>query len=240
MGGPQAYSVLITMAAATVQALSASGMQLHVLLGVQSADKATLPTVWMQLGQPYQNMAVKVVGTTLAFTAGAPMAAGQTVRPGFSVQAGPGSLLTVDQAGGSGEVTNDCPVPAAVGVLNSTTTGYVTGLEQTREDGSAGPICAGPLYGNGMQLIVPLAKMLLAFSSVTAAPGTPVQRLYGPGVLVDASDATQRPVSFDINQGWSWGGYSWAQSVASSASVVRLLVEPSAVLADAAAEFLRR
>jgi hypothetical protein len=225
----------ITMAAATAAALVGSGAQLGVMAAVQSSDRETLPVLWLQTASYSETTIVGVPGALAAYTSQDPPVAGETITPGFSVTMSPGELLTVDSPAGTGQVTDSALVPTALAVLNATTTQLTTGVAQVREDGSSGAICAAPLYGNAVQVIVPLAKFLLVFSSVSAAPGTVVRTLYGPALLLDMTGVPARTVSFDINAGWSWGGYSWAQAVSAASDIVPLLVEPSPALADAAA-----
>ncbi len=68
--------------------------------------------------------------------------------------------------------------------------------------------------------------MLLLFATSSVAPGTPVDTAFNAGVLIDLGDAGARDVSYDINEGWSWGGFAWAQPVADHAPLVPLLILP--------------
>src|SRR5260370_993515 len=96
----------------------------------------------------------------------------------------------------------------------------------------AAPFCAFPLYGNSLQVVVPLGKILLMFSSQPVAPGTVIDDFYAPavrsfssGVLIDLAAENQPSLGYDINAGWSWGGFSWAQEVPAGTGLVPLLIE---------------
>ncbi|MDC0678446.1 hypothetical protein [Sorangium atrum] len=99
----------------------------------------------------------------------------------------------------------------------------------TQGAGACAPLCAFPLFGKNLQILVPLQRVLLMFSTVPIAPGTAIERSYGPGILVEREGADERAITFDINASWSWGGFAWAQQVPASADIVPLLVVPSAV-----------
>jgi len=90
----------------------------------------------------------------------------------------------------------------------------------------ATPLCAFPLFGNNMDVIIPIEKVLLMFSTTPVNTGTVIEQSYGSGLLIDLTAENHRSVGYDINKGWSWGGYSWAQSVPPSAELVPLLIEP--------------
>jgi hypothetical protein len=42
----------------------------------------------------------------------------------------------------------------------------------------------------------------------------------------DLAAENQPSLGYDINAGWSWGGFSWAQEVPAGTGLVPLLIEP--------------
>lgn len=44
-----------------------------------------------------------------------------------------------------------------------------------------------------------------------------------PAVLIDMAGVTLRELSFDIDNGWSWGGASWAQQFSSDIELASVL-----------------
>ena len=118
--------------------------------------------------------------------------------------------------------------------LNTTTTQFTCGIS-AKQNGNFSPLCAFPLHGENLQTIIPIDKVLLFFSTRALNAGTvigphfasfSVLAAYGPGILVHVAEGNNRDVSYDINQGWRWGGFSWAQQVAANQDLVSLLIEP--------------
>jgi hypothetical protein len=116
--------------------------------------------------------------------------------------------------------------PGAISVHNRTTTPFTSGISQRQAatTGTAAPIVAFQLYGQNLQTIVPLERVLLVFATAPLAPGTPVERSPGLGLLVDVSGAHDRAVAYDINAGWSWGEAPWAHEVPAGAALAPVLI----------------
>ncbi len=79
-----------------------------------------------------------------------------------------------------------------------------------------------------------LPKVLLQISTEKLEPGTVVESFvpksatlasYNPSLLVTATDGGTRQVTYDINTGWNWGDYSWAQIIPASADLAKVLIE---------------
>ncbi|MDJ0593388.1 MAG: hypothetical protein QNJ72_25945 [Pleurocapsa sp. MO_226.B13] len=220
----------------TLDALVNSGYYLYALLALQSSDKAGRPLVWLQTQKYSATTNVTWSSQYQAYTSFTAITSGNKISVGFSTPIEVGQLLTINQQTGTGDVTNEeYPI---IGILNKTNTQFTCGFSE-QQDSTCVPVCALPLYGNGLQLFVPLPKILLMFSTVPVAQATVIDVSYGPGVLIDLNNANQRAVSFDINNGWSWGGYTWAQSVQANSNLVPLLIEYSEDLASLAARILQ-
>ena len=117
-------------------------------------------------------------------------------------------------------------VAGAVSIHNQTTTPFTSGVSVPPNALGTSPICAFPLYGKNIQMLAPVKKLLLWFSTLEIAPGSAVAQAYGPGILVNFADAHTRAIEFDINAGWNWGNFSWAEQVPAFTDIVRLLVVP--------------
>jgi hypothetical protein len=222
------YQVTVTMAPATVTALVDSGCSLYVLRAVESADLAGRPLLWMSAGYSV-NTYVTWQDNYDGVTSPDMISAGQRVAAGFSAALDIGQLLGV-QAGGIGYVSS-AGQPGALSILNTTSTYFTCGIGAGTGTAAA-PFCAFPLYGNNIQVVVPLQKILLVFASQVIPPGTVIDNTYvkaltssGPGVLIDLTSASQRALSYDVNGGWTWGGYAWAQMVPADSNLVPLLIE---------------
>lgn len=221
------YQVQISMTPATVTALTESGSRLQACRAVQSSDRAGRPLLWRSL----EYSTTTYVGWTnrhFAYTSRSAIKAGQRISVGFQAVIDTGETLQVT-AGGIGEVSRE-GWAGAISIHNTTTTQFTCGLGGPSEDPE--PTCAFPLYGDHLQRIVPLPKVLLMFSTQPLAPGTVIdgtttaaRTSVGPSVLVDLASGSDRAVSFDINTGWSWGGFSWARQIPAGTDLVPLLIE---------------
>jgi hypothetical protein len=224
----QQYQVTINMPQATVTDLVNSRNILYVFRAVRASDPAGRPLLWMSA--PYSVVTqINCCDRYDAYTSPSPIRAGEQVTAGFSDPIEVGQQLQV-QAGGFGDV--EAGHPGAVSILNTTSTYFTCGIGGGGAGGGAAPFCAFPLYGNSLQVVVPLGKILLMFSSQPVAPGTAIDDFYAPavrsfssGVLIDLATENQPALGYDINAGWSWGGFSWAQQVPAGTGLVPLLIE---------------
>jgi hypothetical protein len=219
------YSVTITMSTATVQALAASNYALYGLRGVESSDAAALPLVWLRTQAYALSTRLQYTGALQAYTSMSALAPGALIDVGFAASTATGQLLTVDAADGSGDVTGD-GAPGAVSILNATNRAFACGVCE-----DSGPVCAMPLYGDGLQLIAPVPKVFLMFATTPMWLGTAIALSTGPGVLIDQTGEADRAVRFDINDGWSAGGSVWADPLPPRTNLVPLLAGCSRTLA---------
>lgn len=227
-----ACQVTISMDAQTVQALYHSQYGLYAFAAVQCSDQAGAPLVWMKL--PYlENTVVEWPAKYAVYTAFP--GAGGPVVPGFSIAVALGQTLTV-QPSGIGVVTEE-GTPGAVTILNGSTSQFRCGMSQPGSGGGMAPVCVMPLYGNFAQVIKPLPSILLLFAAQSPAVGEIASLAAGPGVLVHLDGASQRAVSFEVNEGWDWGKATWGTPVPAGTPLASLLVEPSPELAAGALRF---
>jgi hypothetical protein len=219
---PDPYRMTIAMTAETVEALSASGFSLYGFKAVGSSDLAGVPLVWFVTRRYSLSTVVTWRGEYQAYTATHSAAPSVSVDAAASYDIVPGQVLEVVHSTGTGAVVSG-GTPGAISIHNETTTPFICGISQRDADGVA-PVAAFPLYGNGLQVVVPLEQVLLVFSTARFAPGTPVTASPGLGVLVALSGTDERQVSYDINAGWSWGDAPWAREVPAGSDLVPLLI----------------
>ncbi|MFT3769744.1 MAG: hypothetical protein QM820_30270 [Minicystis sp.] len=222
------YEATITMAQPTVEALALSGDSLYVLKAISASDQAGRPLVWLRTQHYALNTVLRWDEQYAAYTSFTPIAPHTPISIGASYAIAPGQVLEV-QAQGVGTVS-DGSMPGQLAIDNQTTSPFTCGISQPHhvdgdEDAST-PVCAFPLYGLHSQVFTPVAKVLLLFATDPIAPGTPVERAFAPGLLIDFSDAAARAVSYDINTGWSADSAVWATPVANQALLAPLLIEP--------------
>jgi hypothetical protein len=220
------YQVAISMSTATVSALVNGNYLLYGFKAVQAAQGGGAPLVWFNTGTYSASTVVSWQELYQAYTSNSAIIPNGQIVASFAADIDLGQTLQV-QAGGIGTVVNGGP-DVAISVLNQTSTPFTCGISQVQA-GVATPLCAFPLYGNGLDVIAPIEKVLLMFSSLPVNTGTVVFQAYSQGILIDLTADNQRSVAFDINTGWSWGGFSWAQIVPPSSNLVPLLIEPATV-----------
>lgn len=224
------YSVTIGMSEETVGDLLRSGNALQVFRVVQSSDKAGRPLLWRRQQEYSLRTLVHWSGELSAYTARDPIEDGREIRAGFHARVEVGDVLHV-KAGGIGDVTTNGD-PRAISVQNTTGTYFTCGIGGVMTGGAAA-FCAFPLYGNNRQVIRPVEKVALRFSTQEIMPGTVLgdrvrasRTSFGPVILIDLTAKPDREVSYDINKGWSWGGFTWASQIPVGKDLVPLLIEP--------------
>lgn len=200
----------------TVDLLTASGYRLLVCLAVRAAPRGE-PLLWFQTDTLAMSMELFWDNDYAAYTA--PVGSGVTLRNTYPADLG--ETLVVTSATGTGTVEAK-GAPGAVGVHNTTTTGFGAGLAQSGPDGRTAPVCAVPLFGGAQTLIEPAPTVFLAMAAWPKRTGQPLVTADGPGVLIDL-DPGGRTVHFDLDLGWSWTG-SWAEAVPAGTALAPLLV----------------
>jgi hypothetical protein len=220
--GDMLYQVVITMSQATVQALITNGFSLYGFKAVQGQGGGAAPLVWMQTQNYSPNTIVSWADEYLAYVSTSQIIPNAIVVPSFSQPISPGQTLQVQQ-GGFGRVVPGGP-SSAISILNQSQTPYTCGISQLVGN-SLATCCAFPLFGNMMDVIAPVNKVMLMFSTLPVNVGTVVFQAFSSAIFIDLTGSNERNVSFDINTGWSWGGSSWAQSVPPNSNLVPYLIQ---------------
>ncbi len=232
MSAPSNYQVDIVMPPATVTALINGGYYLYVLHATQMTDASARPTVWSATKAISATTQISWPDAVYAYTSSTPIATDNPISIGFDTALSGGQTLEVEP-GGIGTVKIGGP-PTEITFFNTTTTQFTTGFARTGTAGKNIPTFAAPLYGGQSNQAFPLPQVLLNFSTKVYAPGTVITSIqpnvlalaaYTPSLLVDLTSADQRQVNFDINTGWSWGSFAWAQTVPASADLSTVLIQ---------------
>lgn len=231
------YQVTITMTTDTVTKLVGGNYNLYGFKAVQSTQGGGLPLVWYRTDTYSASTNVSWQALYQAYTSSSAIVANGQIEVGFSADIDLGQMLNV-VGGGTGTVVSGGS-ESAISIRNTTATPFTCGISETIT-GGAKPICAFPLYGNNVDDFTPIQKLLLMFSTNQIKTGTSIDYIYNSysllsyssGILIDLTDAQQRAVNYDINQGWSWSGFAWATSVPSNSNLVPLLIENGSSRAD--------
>jgi len=233
---PDQRQVTVLMSAATVDALAAGGYSLYGFKAVASGDRAGRPLVWLRRESFATSTVFGWTPEYQAYTSFSPIQPHQVIHEGFTIDLVLGQTFVVDSATGTGGTTAGGPADA-ISIHNITTTRFTAGIAQ-KLDGGYRPPCAFPLYGGFVDVVRPLEKVLLIFSTNDFEPRTVIETLatltagvdYGsrrlttsPGVLIDLEGVAERTIAFDLDSGWETE--IWAQPVPATADLVPLLIE---------------
>lgn len=219
------YGVQITMDQATVTALASGNYSLYGFKAVQTTVGGGMPLVWFKSTSYGLTTDVNWQIQFEAYTSQSQIIPGGQITGLNSYPATLGQQLVVDSPQGTGTIQQG--TPGNIAVMNQTSNPFTCGISEV-VNGTAEPLCAFPLYGNGLDAMVPIEKVMLTFATKQVNTGTVIERAYSQSILVDLTSATQRAVSFDINKGWSWGGYGWGQAIPANQNVVPILIEDGA------------
>lgn len=216
------YKITIAMSESTVSGLLEQGYYLYAFKAVQTSQGGGAPLVWFKTQQLSLTTEIDWQEQYQAYVSSSSIVPNGKVVATNAVDIDLGQQWDVNKAGG-GPVVKRGPV-TAISINNTDSRPWTTGISQNI-DGKPSPMCAFPLNGMTLDVIAPIQKVLLMFATDSVNTGTVIYQSFSQGVLVDLTSSNFRPVTFDLNQGWSWGGYNWAQSVRASTDLVPFLIE---------------
>lgn len=227
------HEIQISMTPSTVVALLSGGYQLAVCKGVLTTINEGSPVIWYTTSALQLNLVLSWRAQYQAYTSLAEIVSGAAIVPSATYDIGLGQTFQVINADGTGVVSQG-GVPNGITILGQSPAPVNCGLKQSIM-GGVSPVCALPVSENSVEVIMPIEKVLLMFTSTLVRPGTMVARSLASSLLVDLRGASSRTVGYDINRGWSWGGAPWAMPVAPNAELAPLLVGSSPFLLQHAA-----
>ncbi len=216
------YEVSISMTPDTVTKLVEGNYNLYGFKAVQSSQGGGVPLVWFKTDTFSATTKVDWQVQYQAYTSRSDIVPDGHIDASYATDINLGQMLNV-VPGGTGAVVDGGP-STAISIQNTTATPFTCGISEMT-GGKAKPLCAFPLYGNQMDVMAPIEKVLLMFSTTTINTGTVIEKAYGTGIFIDLTSAPQRDVVYDINNGWDWGGYAWAEQIEPDWKLVPLLVE---------------
>ncbi|MDI1328364.1 MAG: hypothetical protein PSV23_16360 [Brevundimonas sp.] len=219
------YEIDIALSSDTITALKTQGFSLYAFKAVQSTIQGGAPLVWFKTNNFLPSTQVVWQEQYQAYISTSQIISGGAVNAQNSIDMNLGDTADVDQYGNLMSASGG--TESAISVLNQGPQPWTCGISQLT-NGVANPMCAIPLNGNMMDVVAPIERVLLTFATNTVNTGTVQYKCFSSGVLVDLTAAQTRAVSFDINQGWSWGSGTWARSILPNASLVPLLITSDA------------
>ena len=222
--GASHYGVKIKMSQETVDALSTGGYFLYGFKSIQANAGGGRPLVWFRSVDFGLETDVSWEIEYQAYTSRSHIIPGGQIKGLSPYDIALGQRLEVESPQGTGNVVDGSA--GTISIENLTDSQVTCGISEV-VNGTAQPLCAFPLYGNGMDVMVPIQKVMLTFATKEVNTGTVVEKAYSQSILIDLTAKTERTVTFDINKGWAWGGFNWAQAIRPSTDIVPLLIETS-------------
>jgi hypothetical protein len=219
------YKVSIVMDAVTVDDLQAQGFSLYAFKAVKSPLKGGAPLVWLETTNYSTNTELSWKEEYQAYTSRTEIKAGARINASFSEEIALGQTLKVTGEAGTGEVVNG-GTAGMISILNETNKRFTCGIKQRQSSGEITMLCAFPLFGENLDTIVPIQKVLLMYATQTVNTGTVLFKAFSSGVMIDLTGKNQRTVKYHIDGGWSWDGGSWGQKVRANDDLVPLLIQP--------------
>jgi len=222
------YQVNISMSVDSANALRNGNYYMYGFKAVAASQGGGAPLVWFQSQTYSTSTNVEWETQYQAYTSSSAIIPNGQITASFSDDIDLNQTLQVTSDTGTGTVVAS-GTQSAISILNQTSSPFTCGISEVYE-GQANAMCAFPLYGNGMDVIAPIEKVLLTFATKQVNTGTVIEKAYSQGFLIDLTGAPSntRDVFFDINQGWSCGGCTWAEQVPPNANLSPLLIESSA------------
>ncbi len=222
------YEVDVTMSTDTVTALLNGNYYLYGFKAVGSTIGGGSPLVWFETQTFSTNTQVSWQTQYQAYTSKSQIIPNGQIVASFNADIGLDQVLQVNSAAGTGDVTDTGGVSSAISILNLTTSPFTCGISEV-QGGQSKSLCAFPLYGNGLDVIAPIEKVLLMFATLQVNTGTVIEKAFSSSYLIDLTGApdNMRSVSFDINAGWSNGGATWATQYMPNADLAPILIDTS-------------
>ena len=220
----QMSGITIQLTPETIPVLEQGGYALYGFKAVSTTASRGLPTIWLMTQAFSANMLINWQNQFSAYTSTSEIIPGAMVVPSASYLVPPGSTLEVNAPDGTGTVTSTGQA-GTISILNQTENQFTAGIGQIAGS-EEGIVCVLPLYGQGLDYVTPLERVLLVFATSMFNPGMVVEQLFSQGVMVDATAPNNnRTVTYDINDGWSWDGGSWASPCAANSALAPLLIQ---------------
>lgn len=217
------YEVEINLPAATVSDLTNGNYSLFAFKAVKASAGGGKPVLWFKSDTYSGQTNVHWHVDYAAYTSQSKIIPNGKINASLSYPITLGDTLDVTGTHGVGHVTQ-VGQPDVISIENKTASPFTCGISQ-KINGQSSPMCAFPLYGNGEDQFAPIEKVMFMFATAQVNTGTVIENALTNGIIVDLTGAPKntRTVNFDMNNGWDWGGHTWASPVANNAPLVPIL-----------------
>jgi hypothetical protein len=230
------YSVTFTMDETTLHKMQ--GYSLVAFKGVKAPNTLAsnaVPVAWFSSQDFGLSTTISWQEDYEAYTSTQSFIPQGTIDSSNSVPIAIGQSYNVDGSG-SGTITNDGQ-PNAISINNTANREFTCGISQVSiGNDTPQPICAFDLLGGNVDIIIPEERVFLMFATGAVDTGVVLERSLGCGLLVDLTGVSSRTgISYDANQGWSWGNFGWANQFPPNYQLSPLLIDTSSTQVKKAA-----
>lgn len=218
------YTLNIAMDDETVNALAKGNYSLYAFKAVKTKIGGGQPVIWFKTKKFSELTKITWSLEFEAYTSKTQIIANANIVASASYLIEMGQILEIKEPTGTGKV-NKNGTDETISIYNTTKTPFTCGIS-VKTDNSSNPVCAFPLYGESIDVIVPIEKILLMFASDELNTGTVIEKAFTSSFLVDMTGASdnKRQVKFDINASWDAGGEAWATKEKPNVELAPLLI----------------
>jgi len=223
--------VVVFVDPTTLTALKELGYALYALKGFQTTNAQGKALVWAETTAFAENTTFISTAEYEAYVTTGPVTNGGIVKTVTATAlVAPGDIATFSA---NGLAVSAGGYPAGVTIVNTTTTPYTAGLSarSMEMEGDFSPVASVPLYGLSEDIVAPVDKFLVTFSTAGAQVGAPFPHSVTQSLLIDMTGQTLLEGAFDINTGWSFGDAAWGETIPAGADLFAVLVEETPLLA---------
>lgn len=216
------YEIDVSLSANTVTELKNQGFALYGFKAVGTTIGGAAPLVWFRTLTFLNTTKVNWTEQYQAYISTSAIITNGEIDASANVDVNLGQVANVDASGNLTPVGGG--TAGAISINNKSSSHYTCGISQMAGS-TANPMCAIPLNGKMMDEVVPIEKVLLTFASNTVDTGSVIYKCFSSGLMIDLTKSNSRAVAFDIDNGWSWDGGTWATEIEPNANLVPLLIE---------------
>jgi hypothetical protein len=219
------YCVNISMDPQTRDCLRDANCSLFVFKAVSGPCQGA-PLVWAKVSSYGENIPVTWEDKYQAYSSFSPIQATQAVFVNNSYSIDLGSLFTIENSAGVGEVTHSGYSPAGICIANLATQAFTCGIQESIGS-EAHPPSAFTLSGQMGGTICPVQTVLLMFSSSALNRGDVMTFSDSQCVTIDLSRQSTRAITYTINLGWKTNNEAGMTIYQPYAPLTPLLILPS-------------
>jgi hypothetical protein len=218
------FNVTINMDANTIKNLKNAGFRLYGFKAVEVSMQGGLPLVWFETDNINQSTSITWEESFSGYISNQTSPAENTIITASCTNEAVdlGQTMVIDETGNC-QNTTSTGTKGAISILNKGNTQYTCGINQV-VNGRPQALCAIPLFGGNLDVIMPIQKVFFMFATRQVKMGTVIVQAFSPGVLLDLTGVSERTVGYDVNKGWGPEGGIWLKRIETQASLTPLLI----------------